>query len=123
VDDDPELHGYWGNADEVGMPTTISHQSVLLGIPAVQLEIPADMRKEFMTNDEMFDKVCKAVADCYINSICIFTEMKDIQTVAAGVNEIQSSTSAKNTTPATILTAMLADLAVHDVQDTVSKRF
>ncbi len=78
-----------------------------------------------MTIDEMFDKVCKAIADCYINSICIFTEMKDVQTVATRVNEIQSSTSSlsKNVTPATILTAMLADLAVHDAQDTVSKRF
>ncbi|CAK9004677.1 Uncharacterized protein CT_035 [Durusdinium trenchii] len=46
VEADPALHGFWG-ADTV---TTISHQSVLLGIPAVQFEMPPRLREQLINN-------------------------------------------------------------------------
>lgn len=43
---DPCLHGYWG--DE--MCTTMSHQSVLMGIPSLQLENPKVIRHNMLIN-------------------------------------------------------------------------
>eukprot|EP00961_Rhodomonas_salina_P048724 653927-Rhodomonas_salina.4 len=50
VEDDPYLNAYWGG----GTFETISHQSVNLRIPAIQLEVPLTMRRELMRNDQLF---------------------------------------------------------------------
>eukprot|EP00811_Abedinium_folium_P012054 NODE_2116_length_2289_cov_9.520814.p1 GENE.NODE_2116_length_2289_cov_9.520814~~NODE_2116_length_2289_cov_9.520814.p1 ORF type:complete len:554 (+),score=176.92 NODE_2116_length_2289_cov_9.520814:44-1663(+) len=49
VDGDPRLNGYWGS-DTV---TTISHQSVLLGVPAVQFEMPLRLRERLVHDGEL----------------------------------------------------------------------
>merc|ERR1711939_410361 len=43
---DPDLHGYWGE----DTATTMSHQSVLLGVPAVQFECPPRLREKLVTD-------------------------------------------------------------------------
>ena len=53
VELDPRLCGYWGHHSD--SPLTISHQSVLLGIPAFQLEIPYSMRQLLVTDAAAFD--------------------------------------------------------------------
>mmetsp|Transcript_9159 Transcript_9159/g.18338 ORF Transcript_9159/g.18338 Transcript_9159/m.18338 type:complete len:590 (-) Transcript_9159:29-1798(-) len=50
VETSPRLHGYWGE-DTV---KTVSHQSVLDGMPALQLEIPYTMRSKLVSDDEFF---------------------------------------------------------------------
>jgi hypothetical protein len=52
VESDPFLHGYWGE----NCFHTISHQSVQLGIPAIQLEIPRTMRRELFKVYPLFDE-------------------------------------------------------------------
>ena len=48
VDPDPWLHGFWGDASRGAAHApgvaTLSHQSVLLGSPAVQMELPPRLR-------------------------------------------------------------------------------
>jgi len=55
------LHGYWGD----NMMTTMMHQSVLLGIPSLQLEIPSSVRKLLNDNDEFRDKFLNALINVY----------------------------------------------------------
>ena len=57
---DPRLHGYWGNGLH-----TISNQSVLMGIPAIQLEIPRSMREKMVKDDKLFQGFCQAIANGY----------------------------------------------------------
>eukprot|EP00928_Gymnodinium_smaydae_P072148 TRINITY_DN55561_c0_g1_i1.p1 TRINITY_DN55561_c0_g1~~TRINITY_DN55561_c0_g1_i1.p1 ORF type:complete len:286 (-),score=23.52 TRINITY_DN55561_c0_g1_i1:522-1259(-) len=61
VDVDPRLHGYWG-ADTV---TTISHQSVLLGVPAVQFEMPPRLREQFVQSTLLGQRFAAAIAEVY----------------------------------------------------------
>jgi len=61
VEIEPALHGYWGDK----IMTTISHQSVMLGMPAAQLEIPSTMRKALVTDDEFFNDFAAAIANIY----------------------------------------------------------
>lgn len=68
VEINPALHGYRGEDTY----TTLSHQSVLLGIPAVQLEIPLTMRKALVTSDTFLDQFANSVAQVYRESISIF---------------------------------------------------
>ena len=56
---DPLLSGYWGHYNE--SPLTISHQSVLLGIPALQLEIPYSIRELLMADAKAFDAFAAAL--------------------------------------------------------------
>lgn len=61
VEEDPYLNAYWG----LGTFETISHQSVNLRIPAIQLEIPHTMRKELLTNEVLFKKFATALMHSY----------------------------------------------------------
>ncbi|CAE7706757.1 unnamed protein product, partial [Symbiodinium necroappetens] len=61
VDADPCLHGFWGE-DTV---TTISHQSVLLGIPAVQFEMPPRLREQLVRDPELGRRFADAIAEIY----------------------------------------------------------
>ncbi|KAH3766413.1 hypothetical protein Pelo_1734 [Pelomyxa schiedti] len=63
VDPNPSMHGYWGPGANVA---TFSHQSVSLGIPAVQLEIPAAVRNSLKTkNTSALHSVATAVYNAY----------------------------------------------------------
>ena len=59
VELDPLLSGYWGHHSD--SPLTISHQSVLLGVPAFQLEIPYSMRELLMSDASAFDAFARAL--------------------------------------------------------------
>ena len=61
VEVDPALSGYWG--DET--VSTISHQSVLMGIPAVQLEMPLRLREKLCFDDELVAMFAGTVATAY----------------------------------------------------------
>ena len=53
VETEPLLSGYWGHHSSA--PLTISHQAVLLGVPALQLEIPYSMREMLANDDSAFN--------------------------------------------------------------------
>ena len=55
------MNGYWGD----NTYQTMAHQSTLLGIPSVQLEIPYTMRQELMANDRMMADFAAALFDVY----------------------------------------------------------
>jgi len=61
VDPDPSLHGFWGY-DTV---TTISHQSVNLGVPAVQLEMPHRVREKVVFDSELARLFAESIATAY----------------------------------------------------------
>ena len=62
---DPVLHGFWGD-DTV---TTISHQSVLLGIPAVQFEMPPRLREQLVTKPELAKRFAAAIQEVYFEVV------------------------------------------------------
>ncbi|KAL9655196.1 hypothetical protein ABK040_008971 [Willaertia magna] len=63
---EPYLNGYWGD----NTVTTLSHQSILLDVPACQLEIPYQLREEFIRNEEFSSRFTKAIVDTYKSVIC-----------------------------------------------------
>ena len=60
VERDPELRG-WNNRGF----HTMAHQSVLLGVPAIQLELPKTVRRALLVEQVFFDKFAKAIANTY----------------------------------------------------------
>eukprot|EP01062_Namystynia_karyoxenos_P052880 TRINITY_DN4257_c1_g1_i2.p2 TRINITY_DN4257_c1_g1~~TRINITY_DN4257_c1_g1_i2.p2 ORF type:complete len:506 (+),score=157.20 TRINITY_DN4257_c1_g1_i2:63-1520(+) len=60
VQRDPELKGHNSRGFH-----TMSHQSVLLGVPAVQLELPRTMRRALLVEHVLFDKFAAAIAAAY----------------------------------------------------------
>ncbi|KAF0984302.1 hypothetical protein FDP41_007479 [Naegleria fowleri] len=71
VEKEPSQNGLRGE----NAPHTLSHQSVLLEIPAVQLEIPYDVRKELVENDAFLEEVAKAITECYKITVCKMYDM------------------------------------------------
>ena len=68
VETSPLLHGYWGE-DTV---KTVSHQSVLDGMPALQLEIPYTMRSKLVSDDEFFagwSEALLSALDAWLGSV------------------------------------------------------
>ncbi|EFC39660.1 predicted protein [Naegleria gruberi] len=65
IDSEPHLHGYWGE----NTVTTISHQSVMLGMPALQIEIPMEVRKDMISNEALLDELAKAIVETYKKSV------------------------------------------------------
>jgi len=61
ADVDPDLHGYWGE----DTATTMSHQSVLLGIPAVQFECPPILREKLVIDKKLVTLFAEAIAGTY----------------------------------------------------------
>ena len=61
VDTDPNLRGFWGHDTF----TTMNHQSVLLGMPAVQFEMPPDMRLELIQNPEFMRRFAAGIVGAY----------------------------------------------------------
>jgi len=59
LDMNPRLHGYWGD----DMCTTMQHQSCLLGIPSMQLEMPHSVRRLINTNSNVRKKFAKALTN------------------------------------------------------------
>jgi len=60
VNRSPTLCGWWG-----GDCHTISHQSVLLGTPALQLEIPRSLRADLVGSDQLFSRFAAAIATAF----------------------------------------------------------
>jgi len=58
-DMEPRLHGYWG--DE--WAHTMQHQSCLLGIPSMQLEIPMSVRKLLNNDAKLRYKFTQAIVN------------------------------------------------------------
>uniref|UniRef100_A0A7S1HC96 Uncharacterized protein n=2 Tax=Hemiselmis andersenii TaxID=464988 RepID=A0A7S1HC96_HEMAN len=67
VEEDPYLNAYWGGSTF----ETISHQSVNMRVPAIQLEIPHTMRKELVSNEALFKKFATALLNSY--KYCVST--------------------------------------------------
>jgi len=68
TDPNPKLHGFWGdrtfktkNPD----PATMSHQSILLGIPAVQLEMPPALRRRLADDSELLRLFAETIYRAY----------------------------------------------------------
>ena len=61
VEPDPRLHGFWGH----DCNTTISHQSVLLDMPAIQFEMPPKIRAELVKNEEFCRRFAQAIVNAY----------------------------------------------------------
>ena len=61
VEKDPSLRGYNNRGFH-----TMAHQSVLLGVPAVQLELPRTVRKALLVENVLFDKFADAIAQTYM---------------------------------------------------------
>jgi hypothetical protein len=61
---DPLLCGDWG-----GDLYTMTCQSVCLGIPSFQLEIPKTVRTRLVEDDEFASKFAKAIVDIYTKGI------------------------------------------------------
>ena len=61
IEADPILDGYWGR-DTV---MTISHQAALLGITAVQLEIPLAIRRLLMKDEALMDAFASAIYETF----------------------------------------------------------
>eukprot|EP00455_Lapot_gusevi_P049562 TRINITY_DN7045_c0_g2_i3.p1 TRINITY_DN7045_c0_g2~~TRINITY_DN7045_c0_g2_i3.p1 ORF type:complete len:466 (-),score=123.88 TRINITY_DN7045_c0_g2_i3:101-1417(-) len=66
VNNDPYLSALWG-----GDCHTISHQSILLGIPALQLEIPRSLRADLISDANLFRKFAEAIVACYMEVIAV----------------------------------------------------
>jgi len=62
---DPELHGYWGE----DTAATMSHQSTMLGIPAVQFECPPRLRKALVVDGALSRLFADAVEATYHNVV------------------------------------------------------
>lgn len=60
VNREPELDGMWG-----GDCYTMAHQSVCLGTPAIQLEIPRSLRADLTADDALFARFARAIAVAY----------------------------------------------------------
>ncbi|KAG2374735.1 hypothetical protein C9374_010479 [Naegleria lovaniensis] len=71
IEKEPQQNGWRGE----NAPQTLSHQSVLLGIPAVQLEIPYDVRKELVENEAFLEEIAKAITECYKITVCKMYDM------------------------------------------------
>jgi hypothetical protein len=56
-----ELVGKWGK----GSMHTMTHQSVLLGIPAMQVEFPRSLRTLIMKEKSLVTAVAKCIIDTY----------------------------------------------------------
>lgn len=65
VDVDPALHGFWGE----NTVTTISHQTVQLGIPAVQFEMPPRLRERLVLDPALGTAFASAILDIYHNLV------------------------------------------------------
>ena len=61
VEEDPVLHGYWGEDTMM----TMSHQGALLGATAVQFELPNAVRKLLMADGALFDAFATAIFNTY----------------------------------------------------------
>jgi len=65
VDPNPILHGYWGE-DTVA---TMSHQTVCLGTPALQLELPYSVRELLMRDGALFDRFATAIFSTFEEAV------------------------------------------------------
>lgn len=66
----PILHGYWGD----GWAHTMQHQSTLLGIPSMQLEIPMSVRSKLNKEKNFRSKFSNALVNIY--NECIVKQYK-----------------------------------------------
>mmetsp|Transcript_10303 Transcript_10303/g.34392 ORF Transcript_10303/g.34392 Transcript_10303/m.34392 type:complete len:388 (-) Transcript_10303:1005-2168(-) len=73
VEEDPYLNAYWGGSTF----ETISHQSVNLRIPAIQLEIPLTMRRELVRNDDLFGRFALAIFHSYKYMVSSFKSWEE----------------------------------------------
>jgi hypothetical protein len=129
VELDPVLNGFWGS----GTVMTISHQSVLLGIPALQLEIPYTLRQALMAKDQvLFDRFSRAlfeVVDFVVANGVDATELYDASSGEStspladhgGTRELCELTLAPATFGLAEVDKMLADLAKDDDERTHTK--
>jgi len=73
-DEDPRLHGWWGDdEDDEECETTMTHQAVLLGIPSLQLETPRSVRRALRTtkHENYIDRMAVAIVEMYNQTVHI----------------------------------------------------
>jgi len=61
VDSKPTLNGFWGKQKL----KTLSHQSALLGIPSIQLEVPPRLRQRFIDKPELYTAFAAAISQAF----------------------------------------------------------
>merc|ERR1712025_1521333 len=59
------MNGFWAGREM----TTMSHQAVMLGIPAVQLEMPPAVRERLVVDPSFTDAFAAGLAYCYHNVV------------------------------------------------------
>ena len=82
VEPDPNLHGFWGHDTN----TTISHQSVLKDIPAIQFEMPPEMRAELVQNEEFLKRFSQAIVNAYCKIYGI--KSRKLETLRSKIQQI-----------------------------------
>ena len=61
IANEPRLTGFWGH----NINTTLSHQSVLLDMPAIQFEMPPILREQLAGNEEFLIRFSQAIVNAY----------------------------------------------------------
>ena len=109
VEGDPYLCGLWGH----GCEHTLSHQSVRLGVPAFQFEMPHALRRSAMQDDELVDRMAAAIVAIYRTSVVPIEGAKGCAAPPGGLLAPgQSAAATRDTTE-----RMLCDIAVLDAMD------
>ena len=117
VELDPRLHGYWGDDCE----KTISHQSVeMLGVPALQLEIPFCMRKELVENDVFFKCFAQAIFEAADHVLEVGCSVADEKLLEPSVKKLAPLTLTQLEPP--LIAQMLKDLEGTDNERTHGKQ-
>ena len=58
------LSGYWGHPIE-----TMTTQSVKIGVPSFQLEVPRSLRKDLSKNDKLMMNLAQGIYELYENVV------------------------------------------------------
>lgn len=89
VEMQPTLNGYWGKQKL----KTLSHQSVLLGVPALQLEAPPRLRERFIADAELQTSVAAALSQVFREVVVPWWSARDAQPVIAKSRPLEADAS------------------------------
>lgn len=93
VESKPVLNGFWGKQKL----KTLSHQSVLLGIPALQFEAPPRLRQRFIADPKLCAAVAAAIAQAFREVVVPWWCAREGQLVPAQPRPLQPDASLADT--------------------------
>merc|ERR1711865_63673 len=89
VEASPVLNGFWGKHKL----KTLSHQSVLLGIPALQLEAPPWLRQRIISEPKLCTALAAAIAQAFQEVVVPWWCAREGQLVMAQPKSLQPDAS------------------------------